>query len=187
MATLSILALYNYDPTVFDGLTVPTNDDEEPLFDKETLISIICAQNAELSLLYTQPSTVKELIRLWSKSSQYSWKTLAETMFLEYNPIWNKDAHILETETLTHNEGVSGTSENKVSAYNESKYTNRAKDETTASKNSSDSRTTEHTEGGNIGVTSSQSLVLEQRNVALFNLYDQISDDFRSRFCIMVY
>ena len=40
---------------------------------------------------------------------------------------------------------------------------------------------------GNIGVTTTQKLIREQRNIDLFNLYDIIIEDFKMRFCILVY
>ena len=40
---------------------------------------------------------------------------------------------------------------------------------------------------GNIGVTTTQKLILEQRDIDLFNLYDIIIEDFKMRFCILVY
>ena len=47
--------------------------------------------------------------------------------------------------------------------------------------------TTERTEQGNIGVTSTQSLIQEQREVVKINLYDIIIDDFQKKFCLGVY
>lgn len=40
---------------------------------------------------------------------------------------------------------------------------------------------------GNIGITTTQKLIREQRQVDLFNLYDIIIEDFKMRFCILVY
>lgn len=40
---------------------------------------------------------------------------------------------------------------------------------------------------GNIGVTTTQELIREQRDVELFNLYDIIIEDFKMRFCILIY
>lgn len=40
---------------------------------------------------------------------------------------------------------------------------------------------------GNIGVTTTQKLISEQRKIDLFNLYDIIIEDFKMRFCILVY
>lgn len=45
----------------------------------------------------------------------------------------------------------------------------------------------ERTEQGNIGLTSTQSLILEQRNVVEFNIMNRIIKDFIARFCILVY
>lgn len=40
---------------------------------------------------------------------------------------------------------------------------------------------------GNIGVTTTQKLISEQRDIDLFNLYDIIIEDFKMRFCILIY
>ena len=40
---------------------------------------------------------------------------------------------------------------------------------------------------GNIGVTTTQQLIREQREIDLFNLYDIITEDFKMKFCILVY
>lgn len=40
---------------------------------------------------------------------------------------------------------------------------------------------------GNIGVMSTQDMIKQEREIALFNLYDIIIDEFKQRFCIMVY
>lgn len=40
---------------------------------------------------------------------------------------------------------------------------------------------------GNIGVTTTQKLIREQRDIEKFNLYDIIIEEFKMRFCILVY
>ena len=40
---------------------------------------------------------------------------------------------------------------------------------------------------GNIGVTTTQQLIREQRDIERFNLYDIIIEDFKMRFCILIY
>lgn len=47
--------------------------------------------------------------------------------------------------------------------------------------------TNERTEQGNIGVTSTQSLILEQREVVKLNILDYIINEFKQRFCLKVY
>lgn len=40
---------------------------------------------------------------------------------------------------------------------------------------------------GNIGVTTTQTMIKQQREIEQFNLYDIIIEDFKMRFCILVY
>ena len=40
---------------------------------------------------------------------------------------------------------------------------------------------------GNIGTVTAQKMIQEQREIEKFNMYDIIIDDFRMRFCILVY
>ena len=40
---------------------------------------------------------------------------------------------------------------------------------------------------GNIGTVTAQKMIMEQREIEKFNMYDIIIDDFRMRFCILVY
>lgn len=40
---------------------------------------------------------------------------------------------------------------------------------------------------GNIGVTTTQKMIEEERRVSGFNIYDYIADSFKKRFCILVY
>ena len=51
----------------------------------------------------------------------------------------------------------------------------------------SDTGTITTTRTGNIGVTSTQSLIKEQRDVVQFNIMDYIINDFKNRFCLLVY
>ena len=40
---------------------------------------------------------------------------------------------------------------------------------------------------GNIGTVTAQKMIQEQREIAEFNLYDRMINDFKDRFCILVY
>lgn len=109
MATLSILGLYNYDPTVFDNLVIPTaadiSDDapkvDDPWVpDKDVLIHLICMRFAELSLVYPDLDDMRLMIGFWSAARLPVWVALYNTLLYKYNPIWNKDADFLETRNL---------------------------------------------------------------------------------------
>ena len=178
---LSILALYNYEPTVFSEMVVPEG------IDKAQLISTICLQNAELDLLYSDPGIMRTAIGMWSRTSAYSWDKLAKTLDLEYNPIWNKDATITEEETIGREAEGSSSGVNKVSAYNSDDFENRDSSEAEGSSSEDVTRNYERKEQGNLGITTAQSMIREERDVAMFNLYDTISEDFKRRFCLCVY
>lgn len=95
MAVLSIMGMYNYDDTIFDGLNVPSG------INKQNIIDEILMQCAELEVLYPSWSIMKRAISIWSNSNQIKWQKLYDTMTIEYNPIWNVDATVTDTETIT--------------------------------------------------------------------------------------
>ena len=45
----------------------------------------------------------------------------------------------------------------------------------------------ERIEQGNIGITSTQDLISQERQIALFNVMDVIIKDFIKRFCLAIY
>lgn len=127
MAILSIMALYDDDPTVFDDFVIPTENDitddaekiEDPFIpDKETLIEYICMETAELSLVYADPDIMKKMIKIWSKINNPVWCALYNTLLYKYNPIWNKDADVLENRAFT---GTNNETRNLANSENETR------------------------------------------------------------------
>lgn len=51
----------------------------------------------------------------------------------------------------------------------------------------SDTGTVTRRETGNIGVTTTQKMIEEQRELVRFNLYETIAEDFKEQFCVMIY
>lgn len=51
----------------------------------------------------------------------------------------------------------------------------------------SDTGTLSRREVGNIGVTTTQKMIEEQRELVRFNLYETIAEDFKQQFCLMIY
>lgn len=103
----------------------------------------------------------------------------------------------------------SGTMEKKVSAYNETSYTpaeetateddhaaHQTSESTTKGKTSQDQTENRNRNSniervgnvsGNIGVTTSQAMLLQELEVARHNTYDFIIESFKNRFCLLVY
>ena len=46
---------------------------------------------------------------------------------------------------------------------------------------------TKRTETGNIGVTTTQQMIKEERDISDFNIYGYIADSFKNEFCVLVY
>ena len=94
-ATLSILGLYNYQPSIFDSLTIPTS------VDRETLIDNIIMEAAELELLFPNADILGRLIGNWSKTRLAAWNRMIGALDAEYNPIENTDRYEDHLEDYT--------------------------------------------------------------------------------------
>lgn len=55
------------------------------------------------------------------------------------------------------------------------------------SDNNNGETTHEQTETGNIGVTMTQQMITAEREIAMFNIIDFIINDFKERFCLLIY
>lgn len=213
MANLSILELYNYDPTIFDGLTIPTVDDitdeadkvKDPFVPvKQVLITYILMQLAEMSLVYTKPDVVKTMIGIWSSVRLPVWKAIYNTLLYKYNPIWNKDGEVIEDHDLTIEDDYNvtnlktehdGNVANEVTGYDSTTYSPNTRQVVDTSDTQNGNTNNVHTdkgkitrtERGNIGVTMTQEMIRQQREVVEFNLYDYILQDFKAQFCVAVW
>lgn len=205
-ATLSFLALYDYDDTLFDGLTFPAE------VNRDILIENFLAETAELEVIYPDPYFMKRALTIYGRRQAAVWASLAETFDLAYNPIWNVDGKVTEKETrdLKHTDDSdrtekgsstsSGTEEGKRAGYNSSSYGNDemniSNGQGTANLNATEARkgtdtgtvTHETVRTGNIGVTTTQQMLREELEIRpQLNIYSYIIEDLKSRFCLLVY
>ena len=188
-ATLSILGIYTFRPDIFDNMQLPA------FVDKDALLVELLAQCAELESLYTEPDTLKTIIGAWSTRRIWSWEKLADTLTLKYNPIWNVDG--TETETITRsldtetNSESAGENQRSSYGYNskDPEPSERSDSNANASGKGSENETikTEKIRGGNIGVTMTQTMIREERSISEFDIYQYIIDDFKGRFCLLLY
>ena len=189
MSKLSILGMYNYDNTVFEDFNVPEG------VQKQDVIDAILLECAELELLYSSLNIMKVAIRSWTARELPTWEKLQNTVSIEYNPLWNVDATIQESGTNTRERSGSGsddsTDTHAVKGYNTNSWSDSDKvtrdgDQAWSDEESgADTRNIRRT--GNIGVTSTQQLIQQERDVAQFNVTDYIVESFKRRFCLMVY
>lgn len=207
-AKLSILGLYRWNPDVFKQMALPEGVDGEILTWK------ILEDCAELEVLYSDPEYMQASIHNWSSSMLPTWRKMQEALTAEYNPIWNKDGKISETNeygeiiqsgnetgTGTGNGSTTTNETDKVAGFNsDNTHTREERSGTgtqttrTSTDSTSSNRQEAHTdkrtviEQGNIGVTESSAMVRHEMELrADFNIYSIIANDFKKHYCLMVY
>lgn len=96
----------------------------------------------------------------------------------------NKDeSKATGTDTMEH----TGKDTYKHTGTDTNNHTGRQDIDRVIDRDTSDTGTITRVEQGNIGVTSTQSLILEQREVVKLNMIDVIIHDFINRFCLKIY
>lgn len=169
------------------------------LFDSKAVVDF-----GKLEMLPYDDSTIyNAIIATIHQNAPYKWTKLLESTLFEYNPIWNVDGtekteYGAKSKTNTNgarsvtNSNGARTTENTsyVVPYDLTEERKTGKDTTTAaavtdSQTSAESTDTEaenaHTDtitrSGNIGVTSTQSLIDQQRRIVDFNFYSHVLAD----------
>lgn len=198
---LSILGLYRFDEKIFDGLEVPQG------VTKSLVVNKILLDFAELEILYPDWDMMHFAIGQWSKRRLPVWTKLYATTSVTYDPIanydrreeWSDSGETSDsgTTSTTTNATVSGVGEMSTAGYNTDAYKPHDKNETSGTDSRSGNSTTRgngtssstHTGRvwGNIGVTSTQQLIEQERSVSEFDMVKYIADDFANEFCLMVY
>lgn len=87
LAKITLIGMYDYDPTLFDGLTVPES------LDKEVLVGNILLRSGDFETLYGSIPFMKQAIGIWSSKMQPTFTRWVEAMETEYSPLENYDRH----------------------------------------------------------------------------------------------
>lgn len=197
-ATLSIAGLYSFNDHLFDDMYIPES------LDRDTVVASIIMETEGLEALYVDVPFMMNAIKYWSITMRHKWDKLVASMNFDYNPIWNKDGVRIHTEEENKSserdetvaDSTASTSNNFGAGFNTtSGLTNRERDtvqnsgqvKTDDDLKESTKRESKDVEQGNIGVTSTQQLIKEEREVADINIYSIIAKDFKHKFCIQVY
>lgn len=209
--TVSYLGLYNYDSTIFDDFALPNSVASR----KAEFVDEILSELGQLEALYPNAEVFKRILKAWSNTRLTEWQRVEAALTAEYNPIHNFDRNEDYSDTNTEKEtgksnstsstesNANGTNENTESetAFNTESFKNRTKNAGTDTASSTASATNEsnntvtretkveHTAHlyGNIGVTTSQQMISEELAMRRGDLESYIIDDFKHRFCVMVY
>lgn len=194
-AMLSVMGLYNYDSTIFDGLQVPDG------IDKDSLITYLLYETAEQEVNYSNPEFFKKMVSAWSALNIERWKRIYETYTYDYDPFENYDMTIEETKTrtpnLTQKSVNSGTDESDsfVAGFNDSagltqngKATATLGTENTITNSGNEEETIKRREYGDASVRAIPDVILQERKERIANfIEDVIVPEFMERFCNLCY
>lgn len=196
MATLNIIDMFGLEPKMLIDAPI----DER--LDKEQLKMSILRRCGTLLPVYTNTELMKVLVFNFFYEKEKVISKLIDTTEFDYNPISNYD----KTETIIRDMELSAgkgsnttttpneTQETSVSAFDSNEYQPKEKvnnSGTTSTEIKTNGQDTEHETtttrtNGNIGVTTTQKLINEERKVALFNVYEWIAIEFECNFCILI-
>ena len=176
---LSVLGLYNYDPTIFDGFQVPEG------VDRQRAIDTIITDLAELSLVFTDPDIMRQLIPLWSGAQLDNWTRMYRALTEEYNPLHNYDRY--EDWEDNARASAEGADRRSVAGFNQSAGMSDAEQSAQNTSSSADTKRKGHLYG-NIGVTTGAQMLEGEISVRdRFNIYEIICNSFKRKFCVMIY
>jgi len=216
-AVADLLSFYRYDETILSELVLPEGVDRDTLVNNllmETSELEILYPNFDFLKGAIAAWSRKEL-PVWTellKTTQYEYEPLWNK---DYRTSHTETRNLAGTEDVSRNmdddNTYSGTNQssaetlNSVYGYNSSTDAPADKAGSTASSTtgSTDNRDISETidrdttdtgtinnetwERGNIGVMSTQDLIKQQREVVQFNIIDYIINDFKKRFCLLIY
>lgn len=177
---IPLMSLYNYDNSIFDGLSLPEG------INKETLIDKIMIRGGEYESIYTSVPFLKSAISNWSATHRHLIDKWLEVYNKDFEPLenydrfeeWSDDGNNTTkgkgTTTGSDNAHAQGnvTGTNTVSAYNTNNLVN---DNGTSQGNTTDTTSSTQTDSttesndtthskhsgrvhGNIGVTTSMQM-----------------------------
>ena len=190
---MTLMGLYQWNNELFKNLELPED------LDAGILIDNILVRSGEFEVLYADFEFNQYMIGAWSRKWADTFQRWVDALAIEYNPLENYDRK--EDWTDTRNGSTSGetsgttntTSTNKVSAYDATDFSNKDQNEIYGSDSSSSSG--ESHEGakhdgrihGNIGVTTSQQMLIAELDLGYWNIYEKITDLFLTEFTIPIY
>lgn len=209
---LSTLMLYKYDNTIFDNMIVPNGVDKDTVVDAILLdtaeLSTLYSSPESLKNMITLWS--RRQFHIWEElylTTQYVYNPIEnydrhETEHIEDKENTNLTRDLEDVTNATTTGDYSGHEDHKIAAFNNGLANSTQTDSNGTSTNKEDrsykqegSEDTAFTTDdwrrnythGNIGVTTTQEMIQQQRDVVQFNIIDYIVCDYKKHFCIMVY
>lgn len=179
---ISLYGLYVTDPSIFDSFQLPEQ------VNKEELITNLLLEVGELEIIYPDSDVMKLSIGAWSQSMIRSWDMIATVLYEKYDPFVNIKRDEVRTITQTRNLQNTGRSTNSVNAWNSTDPATRDINEGTGTDTGTVSTTEHFHVEGDSAITDAQDVAKKEVELRVtYNLYKIITQDFKKRFCLMVY
>ena len=177
-----ILALIDYDNTIFDNMTLPKDEDDNELVNLQEIVDTILFKYGNTPLFCPDPAVMKYYIALWSSRRVKLWERFYEVASAEYNPIENYD----RTEEHTTDFTPGAAYENLISADNATDYQPDTKRQPTG--DGFDRTKIDSHIHGNIGVTTAAYMQQEVINlIPRLDLINFIAEDWHAEFNLGIY
>ena len=180
-AQMSLWGLYQVDPTILDGLILPTGMDADNVKDNLLL------ETESMEILYPNTLFLKMAIQVWAAERLDVWTKLYNTTQLDYDPIENYDRKEQSSSSNTGGASGSTTVTGSATAYNSNDFADVSQSVSSGSNQSNSSGTYASRVHGNIGVTTTQQMIEQERKSVQFCMQEYIINDFITRFCVGVY
>ena len=195
---MTLIGLYNFldyqGNDLFEKLSLPDG------IDKEVCIQNILMQCDDKELLYPDSAFMIDAIGMWSKKWQRTFQKWIDVLGLEYNPLenydrkegWSDSTSTSESNSASASDSATNSNFGDTSAFNVSIYSPESKAEGNSHASSTSNALSDaYTESGhhgrihgNIGVTTSQQMLLAELDVDRFNIYEEIALIFMREFVL---
>lgn len=175
-----ILAIIDWDPTVFDNIEIPEDEDGNDVASLQDIVDHILMKYGNAPLFCPDPAVLKYYITAWSKRRVSIWERFYRAITEEYDPLENYNRH----EKADDDFSPGATYEQQISADNATTYQADRKSVSSGK----DQRDFESHIHGNIGVTTSQQMLQSEMDIIpKLDLIDFIADDWHAEFNLMIY
>ena len=182
---ITLFGFYNYDPTLFDDVTLPEG------IEKDYMINEIIKRSGDLFPYHQALPYLKTNITMWFNRNYSQFEKMINALLLDY--VANENYDRIESSTdvrdITATPRVSVTNETQVSAFDTAGYSPSEKNTSsqTGSDTSKDTFTHNSRMHGNIGVTTNAQMINEEIELRKFDIYTDIARRFEKEFLIQVY
>ncbi len=170
-ARMSLIGMYNYMPTLFDGLILPDG------YNKETFINSLLLEHGEKCVMYSDPDFMYAAIGVWGKKWELELTKIYEALTAKYDPIFNYDRfeEIEDGRTKAYTSMVSGSRKTT----DKIDYTDNAthSESGNTSYNEADDRTSDGTETATANDTNEHTVSADNSNAYQADSKDMINNN----------